>query len=123
MEDGSEGLERAWFAGGAGGGMDKSTGEGGAPAILSFRDLVTRNAGVQVVDLYPRVGFLGLVGLIAGERRLRSGLSVDSSPLSEAARLWRGVIDCWLAPSQGLVRGDISKSTSAGSEMGFVLKA
>jgi hypothetical protein len=130
------GVDNEGGTGGAGGGIDRSTGEGVSPGIspaeLPFRDRVDRSSGVEFVDLEPRKTFLdwpavGLVGRIAGDCCFfREGCMpmLLSSSLVEAWRLLLLVLmmadevllcmDCWCAPSHGLVRGDMSKSRSAG---------
>lgn len=62
---------------------------------------------------------MGFVGRIAGDCFFREGCILLSSSLEEAWRLLIVeevllCIDCWCAPSQGLVRGEMSKSRSAG---------
>lgn len=96
------------MAGGAGGGIDNSTGEGvspiTSPAVLPFLDRAERNNGVEFVDLDPRNVFLawvGFVGRIAGDCFFRDGCEFLSSPLDEAFRLFDGC-------SHGLVIGEIS---------------
>lgn len=75
------------FDGGAGGGMERSTGEGVSPSItlLFRRDRVERRCGVKlevrVFFFIPNVGFEGRT---AGDCRLRDK---PSSPLGEAVRL------------------------------------
>ena len=109
--------------GGAGGGIERSTGEGvspgTSPAVLPFRERVERRRGVELVDLEPLKTFLfrvGFVGRIAGDCCFfREGCIPLSSSLDEAWRLLEELCtDCWCAPSQGLVRGEMSKSRSAG---------
>ena len=87
-------------------------------AVLFRLERVDRISGVDVVDLLPRVVFLGGLGLdgrIAGEWRLREGCEASSSSPGEAVRL-RVVLGCtdeglW-GPIHGLVKGEISKSKS-----------
>ena len=58
------------------------------------------------------------MGRIAGDCFFRKGCRPLSSSLEEAWRLLDEedelCMDCWCAPSQGLVRGEMSKSRSAG---------
>lgn len=61
VEDDDDDIARLVGMGGAGGGMDRSTGEGvspGASAKLPFRERVERRSGVELVDLEPRYSFL-----------------------------------------------------------------
>lgn len=88
-----------WFiVGAAGGGIDKSTGEGESPTtslltMLPFLDRVDRRRGVELVEREPR-GFVALLvimvelkGRMAGDCFFRDGFEDDSSPLEEAVRL------------------------------------
>lgn len=81
-----------WFEGGAGGGIERSTGEGVSPSatVLFFRERVDRMSGVEVVDLEARVDFFmigaGFDARIAGDCRLRAGFDESSSPLRDAVR-------------------------------------
>lgn len=85
--------DATWLEGGAGGGIDRSTGDGESPSttVLFLLDLEDRINGVEFVDLEPRVGFLmlcdGFDGRIAGDCRLRLGFEEPSSPLGEAVLL------------------------------------
>ena len=102
--------------------MERSTGEGvspgTSPAVLPFRERAERKRGVELVDLEPRNTFLlfcmGTVGRMAGDCFFLEGCVLLSSPLEDAWRLLCGCMDCWCAPSQGLVSGEMSKSRSAG---------
>ena len=118
--------------GGAGGGMERSTGEGVSPtgsaaaaAVLLLLSLKYR-AGVEVADFEIRDGFFAPVSAdTVGECFFEAGLGKMSSLVGDTGRLlllcWdrEGVVtDCWCAPSQGLVSGDRSKSRSAGRAEG-----
>lgn len=91
-EDDTAGLEGT---GGAGGGIERSTGEGvspgTSPAVLPFLARVERKRGVELVDLEPRKTFLtcvGFIGRIAGDCFFREGCIPLSSSLVEAWRLF-----------------------------------
>jgi len=80
--------------GGAGGGIDKSTGEGVSDSITALfpRGREDRNSGVELIDLDARVLFFmfwfGFDGRMAGDCFLREGFVEPSSPLGEAVRLF-----------------------------------
>jgi hypothetical protein len=76
------------FDGGAGGGIDRSTGEGVSPSItlLFRRDRVDRKSGVKLeVLLFFFMPSVGFDGRTAGDCLLRDK---PSSPLGEAVRLF-----------------------------------
>lgn len=80
--------EVAEFEGGAGGGIERSTGEGVSPSItlLFRRDRVERNSGVKLeVRVFFFIFSVGFDGRTAGDCRLRD---MPSSPLGEAVRLF-----------------------------------
>jgi hypothetical protein len=96
---GDGGTAAAESAGGAGGGIDRSTGEGVSPGMLMLplRARVERIRGVELADLVPRVDAallgMGTVARMAGLCFLREGRCVSpvarSSSLDEAP-LFRG---------------------------------
>jgi hypothetical protein len=114
--------------GGAGGGIDKSTGDGespgGSPLTLFFRFRADRIKGVDDADLVVLEDFLELpaegVLRTAGDGRERDNRDWESA-FGDAARLLdvfcRGVSVLY-ASIQGLVRGDRSKSISPGDGSG-----
>jgi hypothetical protein len=97
-----DGIARLWGMGGAGGGMERSTGEGvspgTSPAVLPLRERLERRRGVELVDLDPRKTFLlwaGFVGRMAGDGFFREGCMPLSSSLEDAWRLFVEVcMDC-----------------------------
>jgi len=120
--------------GGAGGGILRSTGDGVSPGTSSppamlplLERVVDLSNGVEFVDLDPLGTFLvneGAVGRIAGDCFFLEGFSpAPSSPLEEAVRFFPAPEDdeepddfCCAAPSQGLVKGETSKSKSEVAE-------
>jgi hypothetical protein len=101
-EDDEGGIAGLWGTGGAGGGMERSTGEGvspgTSPAVLPLRERLERKRGVEFVDLDPRKSFLlwaGFVGRMAGDGFFREGWMPFSSSLEDAWRLFAEVcMDC-----------------------------
>ena len=92
----------------AGGGVEKSWPGGPTPA--KFEVMVI---GVEVADLVAR--FRATIEVVE-DLRLGAGLFEESSSLGDALLLLEitEAGGCWVrAPSQGLVRGDTSKSVSA----------
>lgn len=104
-------------AGGAGGGIDKSTGDGESVSknVLFLRVLVERRRGV----LFALLAFLMdcfSEEVLAGCPRFRTARAAPST-LGDAVRLFdeRWV---WCASSQGLVSGEISMSRAGGEGSG-----
>lgn len=60
--------EEELMPGGAGGGIDRSTGEGESfsATVLFLRPLDERSKGVEVADFMLRAGFFGAVGVGVG---------------------------------------------------------
>lgn len=106
-------LELDSSPGWAGGGIERSTGDGVSPVTSGLDGLV---AGVELADLDPRIDFFAIVAV---GLRLRLGFSLDSSSLGEAVRLFEfddeATGGCGYASSHGLVSGETSKSISVGS--------
>lgn len=73
LESGEEGTG----TGGAGGGIDRSTGEGVSPSAIPLFRRDDLNRGVEFTDLEDRIDFLGagFVGRIAGDSFLRDDSS------------------------------------------------
>lgn len=63
--------EEELMPGGAGGGIDRSTGEGESfsATVLFLRPLDERSKGVEVADFTLRAGFFGTVGVGVGVGR------------------------------------------------------
>ena len=59
------------MTGGAGGGIERSTGEGESfsTTVLFLRPLDERSRGVEVADFTPRAGFFGTFGVGVGVGR------------------------------------------------------
>jgi hypothetical protein len=106
--------------GGAGGGIDKSTGDGESVSImvLSLRDFVERRRGVFVALLACLMDcFTAGTGEFMEGPRFRTARAA-SSALGDIVRLFGGRW-LWYASSQGLVNGEMSMSMSGGEGSGM----
>jgi len=107
--------------GGAGGGIDKSTGDGESVSkiVLFLRVLVERRSGVLLALLACLMDCLpvDIEATVVGGPRFRV-VRIASSALGDAVRLFDGLW-VWYASSQGLVKGEMSMSRAGGEGSGI----